>query len=233
MTTALTMALAHIELNDARNDTAASPSAADRASAITGYSVSKVETRSAPSATRSRRSGHRQGHLRRGGGRHSPTRLQHGPQGELHEPPAQGAAVAVDLMQKPRNACALHPRHPQGQQRPLCHQGREAVRHLFGRALASCATRGRTKARIMEVFEARKALGCRVIPSRAATDPWTQGAVQVSPIYICPGICFAKGMTSALQFRRASAQGVTEEVEGEHGSVMATPGKMIIHGAVW
>ena len=55
---------------------------------------------------------------------------------------------------------ALHPRHPQGQGGPLgADQGREAVRHLLGGALAVRVRRPPQGRRIMEVFEVRKALG--------------------------------------------------------------------------
>ena len=133
-------------LNEARNDTGRIAFCGPIVlSAITGYSVSKVEEEirafreSRPSAGRS--SG-------------APTPRRWPPRSPISATLMELKESYMHLarkerpslwtwMQKPRNAwVALHPGHPQGQGRPLgADQGREAVRHLLARdAGSSCAT---------------------------------------------------------------------------------------------
>ena len=93
-------------LNDAHNDTGRIAFCGPIVlSAITGYSVSKVEDEIRAFRKLRPTPAHRQGHLRRGGGsRACPLRLHHGAQGELHAPRPQGAPSLWSWMQKPRNA---------------------------------------------------------------------------------------------------------------------------------
>ena len=122
-------------LNDAHNDTGRIAFCGPVVlSAITGYSVSKVEDEIR--AFRNLAPGAKpivKGTLLRGGGRRAcPLRLHHGAQAELPAPRPQGAPVALVMdAEAAQRLGALHPRHPQGQGGPLgADQGRQAVRHL-------------------------------------------------------------------------------------------------------